>query len=93
MSGYTPGPWFVADGDGEDDECGIGTKPGQFDIAQMVWRHDARLIAAAPELLDALKYLTLRYIALIREAGCYRWNPETDSEVVNARAAIAKAEG
>ena len=47
---FTPAPWFVADGSGEDDECGVGTAPGRMDVAQMVWRKDAHLIAAAPDL-------------------------------------------
>jgi len=52
---HTRGPWEVVPGDWSDDwgvtERGVA---GQS-IAQMVWENDARLIAAAPDLLQACK--------------------------------------
>jgi len=49
-------------------------------------------IVLMAELLTALRALTDRYVQLVGEAGCYRWDPDTDAEVIAARAAIAKAE-
>ena len=54
---------------------------------------DRRLIAAAPELLAALRLFVDRYTQLVNSGDCGNWNPETDEEVITARAAIAKAEG
>lgn len=54
---------------------------------------DAQLIAAAPELLAALRLFVDQYTRLINSGDCGNWNPETDEEVITARAAIAKAEG
>jgi hypothetical protein len=90
---HTPGPWIydaqcidpiiIAT---EDRETGLarvqswsGTPSGEECIA------NARLIAAAPELLQALKGL-LAYTLHIMEPG-------DNAETLAARAAIAKAEG
>lgn len=89
---YTPGPWqvdkegraFVVNpeihkGDGNDQFYG-----GEL-IAESIFNPDDRkLIAAAPELLEACKALV---------GVCEGWiaNPVTRLEA--ARAAIAKAEG
>lgn len=53
-SRHTPGPWEVVKGQ-EADDWGVTevSKRGSSSIAQMVWENDARLIAAAPELLEA----------------------------------------
>lgn len=63
--------------DHEDKECEANT----------------RLIAAAPELLAALKLCVERHCSLVNSGDCGNWNPETDVEIITARAAIAKAEG
>lgn len=93
MSAHTPGPWIV-----EDDKHGIlvlaegaglsvsVTIPGRKITAED--KANARLIAAAPELLAALEEITAGLdessdtMPLIRGA-----------EVKAARAAIAKARG
>lgn len=94
MSKYTPGPWFVRKWDGDewpDRRISIGPQsngtaiavcisPRYYDDEQM--EADAKLIAAAPELLDALESaLTI----LIDSVG--------DFDYDKARAAIAKATG
>jgi hypothetical protein len=82
MAKHTPGPWTDRDCDGEVDGyvwagdtiiCGLGDKAKQ--------RADARLIAAAPDLLYALK-------AMLKH---YDYSPS--SAALRAQAAVAKAEG
>jgi hypothetical protein len=93
--GHTKGPWFVSGpfvGPRLNPESGIlikvarvaGVETDEESIA------NARLIAAAPELLSIVK----RFVALPSGA----WHPERhaaeEAELVrDARAAIARAEG
>ena len=67
MSKHTPGPWYVLSGWGTDDTA-ISTKPpgNRYDDSNEVlgyseWLRikddDLTLMAAAPELLDALKFV------------------------------------
>lgn len=91
MSNHTPGPWFV----GETWKlrppiyCNTGeictTEHGQEDS-----RANARLIAAAPELLEALKELVEWAMDAATELDIPTHSPSCISK---ARAAIAKAEG
>jgi hypothetical protein len=88
---HTLGPWYVngdcieADGpDGPRDitvAVATATRRGYDDTA------DARLIAAAPELLRELKYLVEEF------AEAVDWVPEYVAMTDRAKAAIAKAEG
>ena len=106
MSEFTKGPWVIAEagfGRGEDfivDEiyvcrdgddvaiCADITDPvtGELSIA------NARLISAAPDLLEALQKISNRLEVFI---GDERDMPEASMEVClgYARAAIAKAKG
>ena len=80
---HTPGPWEITDG-GRDDDCltvHVAAMLGG-DIAYVRNKASAPLIAAAPELLAALKGL------MFGVAGCMR-----EDKYESARAAIAKAEG
>ena len=73
-----------------DDETIVCEKPAAYPSQSDVWDANARLIAAAPELLEALKDAAnnLELIQLQRgENSLTKWI------VVQARAAIAKAEG
>ncbi len=90
MTTHTPGPWQVThedptqvcDSDGEMRgcspiaQCTVGTKRER--------KANARLIAAAPELLDALRKLAKLYDAMGAPRGACR---------ILADAAIAKAKG
>ncbi len=83
---HTPGPWMAPD-PSEDSQGCIFTEATLLTIATVAtyrpeWKANARLIAAAPELLSALK----RYVE--NDTGA------TDIDGLNkdARAAIAKAE-
>ena len=89
MSGHTPGPWTI-----HQDEIWGPTEPkghdGRLGRIRGFTDEDARLIAAAPELLDAC-----------REAIGFLYDGTPDDGVSpyeqsirkNLRDAIAKAEG
>lgn len=93
MSAHTPGPWRYW-------PCRIDSSTGMENYTQFVnheghvfraplrylREEDARLIAAAPELLEALK-------SLIDMDVAYNRGPVVEDAVTKARAAIAKAEG
>jgi len=95
---HTPGPWQVIEDNHDDyeeghiaieaDEAGrdvavvVSTNPeSQVDLSPEEWAN-ARLIAAAPELLEALRLLVMLDQSSIDDGDWQR-----------ARAAIAKAEG
>jgi len=102
MSKHTPGPWHiftkaVAEGRQHNfarisygtNECGDGPEGFVAGVADMTGA-DLALIAAAPDLLEALKRI-MPYAntgAAVRDV----YTPE-QPEFVAARAAIAKAEG
>jgi hypothetical protein len=54
---------------------------------------DARAFVALPALEKALKHVTERYVALIESGDCGNWDPETEPEIIEARAALAQADG
>lgn len=88
MSGHTPGPWRLS------DDTDIGFYPavqrgrsGGFEVRDSDKDRalaDARLIAAAPELLEALLGMIVSY-----ELEASPLNPA----LLKARAALAKATG
>jgi len=91
MSKHTLGPWVVFD-DHPDKVCFHIREDNRFDEIATIYRYrgnprdtlaDARLIAAAPELLEALEALVLD------ESKEYIPTRLWDA----ARAAIAKAKG
>jgi hypothetical protein len=85
---YTPGPWRVAE---LDRRCVVGPD-GDTVIADVRSWHDtddACLIAAAPELLSALKRLKSDALAILRHQSVRAF----DETLTEADAAIAKAEG
>jgi hypothetical protein len=77
MNKHTPGPWVVA------EEAKIKHPEGTF-IAQAQYWPDAYLIAAAPDLLAALKAARRFVVSSHDPVG---------SELDDIDAAIAKAEG
>lgn len=91
---HTPGPWTVKVIDTISDEPAYwhitDTHGGVVGDVQSVNAADARLIAAAPDLLAALKHALERFEAIPDhrdEIGVYRKAAQM------ARAAIAQAEG
>jgi len=96
MSEYTKGPWtvnkeFGMQGMIEADQhpvaatCGYASPKGR--------EANANLIAAAPELFEALVNITDRYIALVSSGDCGFWDEEDEDQVIKAKEAIAKAKG
>src|SRR5262245_18393193 len=98
---HTPGPWRYSLGDGHyagQADWAISTDTDSPEISgvahNIIDENDARLIAAAPDLLAALKASldALHYIATLDSAPkATRQLAERD--LAKASAAIAKAEG
>ena len=95
MSKHTPGPWVVGNQDPLNFgvQRGCGTEPIGFVYGPSFPEHsevgqralaNARLIAAAPELLEALQYML---------NVCPAIDAQGEEAHYQARAAIAKAEG
>lgn len=88
MSAHTTGPWIVT-----GKQTIRSDSDGDFLVANANWRNgeaNARLIAAAPELLEALRGLyedQMDYLRINHLGG------ENNHWMVAARSAIAKAEG
>ena len=105
MSGHTPGPWVAtersgyheilapctdADWYGREKMHAVAYVDTEIDEAEQ--NANARLIAAAPDLLEALTNLVAHYAQLVNCGDCGNWDPETEHQVIAARAALAKAQ-
>lgn len=97
MKSYTPGPWvWHGDSnyqwlgpvgcDSSDRVIDDGSAHGEYSACIDVDGPDAALIAAAPELLEALQ-------SMLSKAYKQNWNDNYPEEVEAAQAAIAKALG
>lgn len=89
MSGHTPGPWLVGE-EADDGTIDIVSDARPY-VCEVIpgavdkWtRSNALLIAAAPDLLEALKGMIVSY-----ELEASPLNPA----LLKARAALAKATG
>ena len=94
---HTPGPWITDDKQSGDvfryvmPENGSVLPICRLDVDRFEAEANARLIAAAPELLEALEAMLSHTADLDPMQG---FRPEEDfSAVKQARAAIAKATG
>lgn len=91
---HTPGPWRI----GEDGRFGISVW-GEEHVADVktyerdARKANARLIAAAPDLLEALQVLFASYKALADSGDAGNWKIENQPEGKQALAAISKATG
>ncbi|PVX77204.1 hypothetical protein [Paraburkholderia unamae] len=89
---FTPGPWSVGGPTGYLNQVAIDPSIGCAYGAGEEVKANARLIAAAPDLLEALQTT-----ALLLQASCMIFDPESRGialeAVKEARAAIAKATG
>lgn len=98
---HTPGPWYVGTGwifHRSDERIGGSGAPLREEVCRVLTNDvgdaNARLIAAAPELLAVLKDAEY-YLALTSNNMCDEGLEPDDSGAIakQARAAIAKAEG
>ena len=105
---HTPGPWMasrlgqrdplVHSMDGQTvvasilNQSDAPTKPGRLNETDTAFAN-ARLIAAAPELLEVLKAVLTHYApqSLTADDWVFSGNSQTDAVLRNARAAIARA--
>jgi hypothetical protein len=97
---HTPGPWVVPSGPGSTNNGSrrqsVWTANGDIQIANCQSESlslaansaNARLIAAAPELLEALRVMVDTFIDA---SGSHCW--VEDSAMIRANEAIAKATG
>lgn len=106
MSAHTPGPWMWDSDPIKGDPLnrvryrivarGKTVTQCYYSSSDEAAQHDARLIAAAPELLEALRRLT-RSMPTDDDLVAARWESTEIDEACaaydDARAAIAKAEG
>lgn len=86
MSKHTPGPWLAQhdpNAISRDDWC-IGVEGASVDYVAVCSERDVRLIAAAPDLLKALRYV----VAVYDNGTC---GSVVEMAFDRARAAIAKA--
>lgn len=102
---FTPGPWEAVEVDDDIQAFGVISIRQPLHIAvndiAAIWKRggkqrtaaNARLIAAAPEMLEALKRCTnwMESLRASGDAGFWDWK-EGDS-YTSARAAIAKGTG
>jgi len=97
---HTPAPWIIDDEyittekrlrDGIVEICAVDI--GFDEPFETEQKANAKLISAAPELLDALQSLLDMYVDFINSGDAGNWNPEEEKEVIKARAAISKATG
>lgn len=104
MSGHTPGPWHHSDASmwacvtskpgGHGDVIAEAVEvrsfgPSADDVRDAEIKANARLIAAAPELLEALKMLA----SIVGEQDTAEVDDGSIYALALAMAAIAKAEG
>lgn len=94
---HTPGPWIYTNWGKDGDEANIRAKDGEntLHIGVVSFRNvdaNARLIAAAPELLEALESI-LKTLNAVTEHTPYNGIVETTDSYKNAISAIAKAKG
>lgn len=88
MSGHTKGPWAYVPTDRWSERIAdrILSSDGEIVVRDVEREEDAHLIAAAPELLEALQ--ALLHQALQSDLATEQWGQEA---IASARAAIAAA--
>ena len=89
MSDHTPGPWTAVECDGNEDDLAITDSDGGHVCYSVATHADAELIAAAPELLSALRGL----LDWCREHTGPTMPNSPYALLCVAHEAIAKAEG
>lgn len=96
MSTYTPGPWTVSSEYGDSGEYTITeayAPMGGGPISREEDHANARLIAAAPDLLEAMEALFENCAMIHMYRGEIDNTKQADAAILAARAAILKAKG
>ena len=99
---HTPGPWKITDGDqarpkivSDNNTPVVAVFCGDYD-SEPGWEiseEDARLIASAPDLLEACKEV-MQYFTSMNDIPVERATIKTNSDTIKKmKQAIAKAEG
>lgn len=99
MNRHTPGPWlaYFPNGGASTVPTPIGFVSGPTVVTagdgkmQGFRPADASLIAAAPDLLEALELFVTEYVQLVDSGDAGFWDAETEEKVIKARAAIRRA--
>ncbi len=99
MANHTPGPWGIRALMGENlSVCDESVGPGLYPIAQSIEGHtedeqnaNARLIAAAPELYEALKLAYQR--SNERAESRVKWTQKDQNAHEAIHAALLRVEG
>ena len=94
MSGHTPGPWGIIVGDAGPIVFS-GAKSNMVAHCIKAWSSEermanARLIAASPDLLEALHFVLTQFEIVLPSSGLTH---DERQSIIKARAAIAKATG
>jgi len=98
MANHTSGPWEVLQSDGylqivSDGNIAHGVASVYARNGVSAMYANAKLIAAAPDLLEALEKLLFNHICLVESGDCGKWNVEEEVEVIAARKVISRAKG
>lgn len=99
---YTPGPWqtdayegsegwAVETADGENQVCNTSAIIGPTEVSNELRRHNARLIAAAPELVEALIEALNVLDNELDQATDYNRKDYLVETIQKAKAALVKA--
>lgn len=90
---FTPGPWIVShDPDGSPDDYCIGVPDGKVDQIAVCSKRDAALIAAAPDMYEALRVARIYVSDVV--VVCKAENldfAEFEKDLAQIDAALAKA--
>ena len=96
MAEFTKGPWVidaftknVVAIDVPDDGGDIICSEPDGDASASRWHANASLIAAAPDLYEALTLFVAEYCDLVNSGDAGFWDPETETKVQMARSALA----
>lgn len=98
---WTPGPWTWDVALDHNWDVQVWSSPNRRvcfvahdgEDGNPTGKANARLIAAAPDLYEALSTFVEEYVSMIASGDCGNWNPEDEGFVKSARAALAKARG
>lgn len=89
---FTPGPWKIEARRDICDEFECWLHPINLHIHDRISDEDAHLIAAAPELYEALSHLEPYLDAIICYASTIEEHPQ-NGYILETKAALAKARG